>query len=55
MNTVSQDKNLRWAAYRCPEDLWETVRILAVKRRTSVQQIMTDALREYLKRQEDAA
>ena len=34
------------------KELWEKIKILAIKRRTSLKAIINEAIKEYLKRQE---
>ena len=40
---------------RVPKDLWRRMRLLAVERTTPVGQLVTQALSEYLKREEQDA
>jgi predicted HicB family RNase H-like nuclease len=44
-------ENLKTTTIRLPEPIWEKTAILAVKRRTSVNEVILDALQRLLKKE----
>lgn len=52
--TIEERKEPATAQFRCPEELWIRVKVLAARKRTSSQQICIDALELYVTQQEAA-